>query len=80
MKDIYELKLNEVLVVAETPHNHPNPAQSTITRVPGGWIYKTYKSAQVGDQIALTSNAVFVPLNDEFKSKESVNFVEPTVM
>jgi hypothetical protein len=79
MKDIYELKLNEVQVISETPHNHSTPTKTTVTRVPGGWIYKTYQSIQVGDNVALTSNAVFVPYNDEFKTKSSPNLSDPLI-
>lgn len=80
MKNIYELELNEVQAISETPHNHATPTKTTVTRVPGGWIYKTYQSAQVGGNIALTSNAVFVPYSDEFKTKSKPNLTEPTIL
>lgn len=80
MKNIYELQLHEVVVISETVHNHSTPTKTTVTRVPGGWIYKTYKSMDGGDNIALTSNAVFVPYNEEFKSKEAPSFSEPTLI
>ena len=51
MKNIYQLKLHETLVI-ESMYNQ------TVERVPGGWIY--YRISEK------SQSAVFVPFNSEF--------------
>ena len=50
-KTIYDLGLHEVLLDMSS--------RTTIIRVPGGWIYKTW-----GDDLM---SAVFVPWDEEFQ-------------
>lgn len=40
---------------------------NTVLRVPGGWIYYNYIDAPRENSQLLTSTAVFVPFNNEFK-------------
>jgi len=66
MGSIYELKLNEYTVVEEIGRE-----RTTVTRVPGGWIY-TF-SVYVGEkEITSSQSSVFVPYNDEFGENKSV--------
>ncbi len=39
----------------------------TVLRVPGGWIYYNHIDAPEENSQLLTSTAVFVPLNNEFR-------------
>jgi len=61
---LYTLKLHEGIRLGD---------KYTVLRVPGGWIYydRIGKSEENGR--LLTSTAVFVPLDDEFKT--NVEFV-----
>ena len=64
-EDIYKLKLNEHLLLNDN---------TSVIRVPGGWIYKHYQiiyndSNPSGKRIPISSN--FVPFNDEFQSTKN---------
>ncbi len=41
---------------------------NTVLRVPGGWIYYNHIKVTEEDDQLLTSTAIFVPLNNEFKT------------
>lgn len=64
-KTIYDLGLNEYLVVEEQGNE-----RTTVTRVPGGWIY-TFSGYGLGDDgsVSVSNSSVFVPLNKEFEQK-----------
>lgn len=57
---MYELELNETIGVEEG---------MAYTRVPGGWIYRFYKSLENSDSYH-DSRVIFIPFNNEFKIKK----------
>jgi hypothetical protein len=54
MKNIYELKLHEILVIED------KYLLTTVLKVPGGWIYRSY------DKENKILGSVFVPFNTEW--------------
>ena len=64
-KSIYELGLNETVFIENTGTNGFIESTS-VTRVPGGWIYINFAQYSGERETALTSNAVFVPYSEEF--------------
>lgn len=73
-KSIYELELHEFTVIQNSQHaSMTSSGNTTVTRVPGGWIYRFVitKSGGLdkngGNAAALSST--FVPYNEEFKKK-----------
>ncbi len=63
-EQLYMMKLHERISLDD---------KHTILRVPGGWIYYNHIDAPAENAQLLTSTAVFVPLNNEFKA--NVEFV-----
>ena len=55
-KGIYDLDLHESTEL---------PCRTTVTRVPGGWLYAYHNGH------GLKRTAIFVPYNEEFKTKEN---------
>ena len=68
-KTIYELDLNEYLIIEESEIE-----KTSVTRVPGGWIYtvSNWMKSDNGAGVAVGNSSVFVPMNDEFKIKQPV--------
>ena len=52
---IYDLGLNEVLIINKFTH---------VLRVPGGWIYNTYIGTEAS--VYKPAGSVFVPFDEEF--------------
>jgi hypothetical protein len=61
---LYTLKLHESIRLGD---------KYTVLRVPGGWIYYDRNGKSDENGRALTSTAVFVPFDSEFKT--NVEFV-----
>lgn len=79
MKNIYELDLHESIDLRSSQSSEKSSV-NTVTRVPGGWIYEYKKSANSrGGGVAVTVSGVFVPLNDEFKTKGEFKMTDPNV-
>ena len=57
MGDIYEMTLHQYQDI------NVGPANLSVRRVPGGWIYTTYHPVSTGSQ----GSSVFVPFDDEFQ-------------
>jgi hypothetical protein len=55
-KSVYEMRLHETIFAEDA-----NLA-STVLRVPGGWVYRSY------DKSHNILGSVFVPFNNEFQS------------
>jgi hypothetical protein len=73
-KSIYELELHEFTVLQNSLHaSMTSGGNTTVIRVPGGWIYRFVISKSGGldkaggNAIALSST--FVPYHEEFKEK-----------
>lgn len=77
MKDIYSLELLEM-----TRFDTDTDCYTTITRVPGGWIFtENYDSFFDGSKNTNTNmSSVFVPYNDEFKPKEEPKMSDPSLI
>lgn len=60
-KDIYKLDMHEVTMTTET--DLKDWLFTTVMRVPGGWIYRSFDK---GNNIMA---AVFVPFDNEFQEK-----------
>lgn len=64
-KSIYELKLNEKLVINDNMATN-NGQKTEVTRVSGGWVYTTTVYVDRNPNNSLGSSSVFVPYNNEF--------------
>ena len=65
-KEIYDLKLNEIVQV--DGHEMNGYAHSVnVRRVPGGWIYTTVIRIGESTNQDITTTSVFVPYSEEFK-------------
>lgn len=64
-KSIYELALHESVEIARNGTLESSFSQ-TVTRVPGGWIYRTSKASRAGS----AESSVFVPFHKEFEPKK----------
>jgi len=63
MKELYEMKLHELIPVTGTNYIE-------CLRVAGGWVYTTY--AVIGNDAryaGFTPTSVFVPYNNEFDTR-----------
>lgn len=60
LKTIYDLKLNEVLMIDD---------YCIYRRVPGGWVVTIYTRIMDswGKELELIQSAAFVPFNNEFE-------------
>lgn len=57
-KRLYTMKLHERISLDN---------KNTVLRVPGGWIYYNHIETPAENGLPLSSTAVFVPFNNEFK-------------
>ena len=57
MKDIYKLKLNEIIDIGD---------DTIVRRVPNGWIYKYKEYYSAGPLCCM----IFIPYHEEFLGKD----------
>ncbi len=78
MKNIYDLKLLEETFQDREQHSTRG---LSVRRVPGGWIFTEFDDSQGdGSDIQTRLSSVFVPYNEEFRTKSKPSFTEPSVV
>lgn len=77
MTDIHGLKFMETIRIDNDLESY-----TCVQRVPGGWIFTEYLESHFDGSNDTNTNisSVFVPYNDEFKTKEEFKMADPELM
>ena len=76
-QEIYTMDLFENKIIRlSNEHNYG----VMFRRVPGGWIVTEFEDAENSEKIWNVISSVFVPYNEEFKTKSKPDFTEPTIL